>query len=91
MVLRISSGGRPIPTEDEAIAVLETYQEAANAAGTPQAHEVVRIAGGYGVVVDYVVGLGLGVHVAITTGRGDHVFSLPPVHMFLSTVRSSLP
>lgn len=64
-LLRALSGSRPIPTEEEARAMLKTYRAAAAAAGTPQAHEVVRIAGGYGVVVDFVAGIGLGVHVAI--------------------------
>lgn len=70
-VLRGLSGGRPIPTEDEAFAMLEAYRAASTAAGTPQAHEVVRIAGGYGVMVDYVVGLGLGVHLAIGSFTSD--------------------
>ena len=64
-ILRVSCGGYPIATEEEAREMLATYQVCAASVGTPNAYEVVRVSGGYGVVVDYVVGLGMEVHVAI--------------------------
>lgn len=63
-LLRIASGAHPIRTEEEAREVLAAYRAAAASAGTPQAHEVVRVSGGYGVVADYVAGLGMQVHLA---------------------------
>mgnify|MGYP002625760965 CR=1 FL=1 len=64
-MLRIACGGHPIPTEDEAREMLATYQACAASVGTPNAYEIVRVPGGYGVVVDYVVGLAMGVHISI--------------------------
>lgn len=63
-LLRIACGKRPLRTEDEAREMLAVYRASAAAASTPDGHEVVRIDGGYGVVVDYVAGLGMHTHLA---------------------------
>ena len=64
-MLRIACGGHPIPTESEAQEMLAAYRACAASAGTPNAYEVVRVPDGYGVVVDYVVGLTMDVHISI--------------------------
>lgn len=64
-MLRIASGNHVIRSESEARAMLERYREAAAVAGTPTGHEVVALDGGYGVVVDYVAGVGLGLHLVV--------------------------
>lgn len=64
-LLRVASGNNVISSEGEARAMLERYREAAAVAGTPAGYEAVAIEGGYGVVVDYVAGVGLGMHIVI--------------------------
>ncbi len=64
-LLRIAYNKHPLHTEGEARDVLAIYRACATAAGTPQGHEVVRMRGGYGVVVDYVAGLGMEKHLVI--------------------------
>lgn len=56
----------PLQTEADAQAVFDTYHAARLAgASTPDALEVVRVADGYGVVVEYVTGLPLGSHILL--------------------------
>ena len=62
-LLRASVDKVPLQTEADARAVFDTYHQARIAgAPTPDALEVVRVADGYGVVVEYVAGLPLGIH-----------------------------
>ena len=62
-LLRASVDKVPLQTEADARAVFDTYHLARIAgAPTPDALEVVRVADGYGVVVEYVAGLPLGIH-----------------------------
>ena len=62
-LLRTSMDTVPLRTEAAAQAVFDVYRSARLAgAPTPDALEVVQVAGGYGVVVEYVVGLPLGMH-----------------------------
>lgn len=64
-LLRVRSGNHLIRTEDKAKEMLDIYRTCAAVAHTPQGHEVVRLGDGFGVVVDYVGGLGLGIHVVL--------------------------
>ena len=66
LLLRTSSNGRSLQTESEARAVFGSYRAARLAgAGSPTPVEVVRSGDGYGVVVEYVRGCGIGLHILI--------------------------
>lgn len=62
-LLRTSTDMVPLRAETDAQAVFDTYHAARLAgAPSPDALEVVRVADGYGVVVEYIAGLPLGTH-----------------------------
>ena len=66
LLLRTSSNGRLLRTMSEAQAVLDSYRTARLAGiDSPAPVEVVRTDGGFGAVVEYVQGLGIGPHLLI--------------------------
>lgn len=71
-LLRTSSGGEPLRTEAAARTVLDSYRTAKLAgADSPSPVEVVRTDRGYGAVVEYVQGLGIGLHLMIGSFTPD--------------------
>ena len=63
LLLRTSRRERPLATLAQAQEVFDVYRAARLAgAPTPDALEIVKVADGYGVIVEYVTGLGLGTH-----------------------------
>lgn len=66
LLLRTTGFGAPLRTEAQARATFDIYRAARTAgAPTPDALEIVQVEGGYGVVVEFVTGVGLHVHLVI--------------------------
>ena len=64
-ILRTSAHGAPFQTYAQAQGVFDAYRTASDAgAGTPRPLEIVKVGDGFGVVVEYVTGIGLSTHIA---------------------------
>ena len=67
-LVRLAQGGVPFSTEEQAQSALAVYRAARDVgANTPDAFGSVRVGGGYGIVVEFVEGVSLGMHMAIGT------------------------
>lgn len=67
-LLHVASGKPAIPTEEGAKRIFDAYRIPHEAgAPTPDAYEIVRVRDGFGVIIDYVDGVPLPIHIGIGT------------------------